>query len=71
MEVVMKKEKPKQVAEKQVTDLKIKKLTVRSGVKGAMGCNPCHTPGHLSSVADLSLSSISAISAVSAIKVIK
>jgi hypothetical protein len=30
--------------EKHVTDLKIKKLTVRSGVKAAMGCTPCHTP---------------------------
>jgi hypothetical protein len=40
----IKKSQP--VNEKDVTDLKIKKLTVRSGVKAAMGCTPCHTPGH-------------------------
>ncbi len=45
--------------EKEVTDLKIKKLTIRSGVKAAAGCNPCHTPhgplmSSLTNVASLS-----------------
>lgn len=57
--------------EKEVTDLKIKKLTIRSGVKAAAGCNPCHTPGHLASTTRLSTVSLPAMPTLNFIGIIK
>ncbi|HEX2730111.1 MAG TPA: hypothetical protein VHM70_00845 [Polyangiaceae bacterium] len=61
--------KSQALKEKHVTDLKIKKLTVRSGVKAAMGCNPCHTPHDGLALIGSNALNVSALAGVSALKI--